>query len=80
MIIWDETLMMNKLCFEVFDKILRDIMRAKIKDNIERLFAEKVRVFRDDFRQILSIVKNGSRFDIVKTLINYFDYDNITQL
>lgn len=72
--------MMNKLCFEVFDKILRDIMRAKIKDNIERLFAEKVRVFRDDFRQILSIVKNGSRFDIVKTLINYFDYDNITQL
>lgn len=58
--------MMNKLCFEVFDKILRDIMRAKIKDNIERLFAEKVRVFRDDFRQILSIVKNGSRFDIVK--------------
>jgi len=33
---------MNKLCFEVFDKTLRDIMRAKNEDNIERPFGGKV--------------------------------------
>jgi len=62
--------MMNKLCFEAFDKTLRDIMRDKNEDNVTLWW---IVVLGGDFRQILSIVKKGSRFDIVKTSINYFD-------
>jgi len=29
LIIWDEAPMMNKLCFQAFDRTLRDIMRAR---------------------------------------------------
>ena len=50
LIIWDEAPMMNKLCFEAFDKILRVIMKAKNEDNVERPFGGKVVVLRGDFR------------------------------
>jgi len=36
LIIWDEALMMNKLCFQAFDRTLRDIMRATKEDNADK--------------------------------------------
>jgi len=57
--------MMNKLCFQDFDKTLRDIMRARNEDNANKPFG--------DFRQILPVVRKGSRYDIMNSSINYSD-------
>ena len=62
--IWDEAPMMNKFCFEAVDRTFRDIM------NIDKIFGGKVFVFGGDFRQILPVIKHGSRADIVQSSIN----------
>ena len=73
LIIWDEAPMMNKLCFQAFDRTLRDIMRATNQHNADKPFGGKVVVLGDDFRQILPVVRKGSRYDIVNSSINYSD-------
>jgi len=65
--------MMNRLRFEALDKNIRDAMRAESEENAHKPFGGKVIVLGGDFRQILPVVKNGSRYDIVKELINYFE-------
>jgi len=55
LIIWDKAPMMNKLCFEVFDKTLRDIICSNSEDNVERPFGGKFVVLASDFRQSLPI-------------------------
>lgn len=42
LIIWDETPMINRYCFEAFDRTLRDIMRSKNDDNVNRPFRGKL--------------------------------------
>jgi len=74
LIIWDEALMMNKLCFQAFDRTLRDIMRATNEDNADKPFGGKVVVLGGDFRQILPVVRKGSRYDIMNSSINYSDF------
>jgi len=71
LIIWDEAPMINTLCFEALDRTLRDIMRAESEENALKPFCGKVIVLGGDFRQILPVVKNGSRYDIVKATVNY---------
>jgi len=56
-IIWDETPMMNRMCFEAFDKTLRDVMRTINEGNSQQVFGGKVVVLGGDFRQILPVVK-----------------------
>jgi len=73
LIIWDEAPMMNKLCFQAFDRTLRDIMRAINEDNSDKPFGGKVVVFGGDFKQILPVVRKGSGYDIVNSSINYSD-------
>jgi len=41
--------MMNKLCFQAFDRTLRDIMRATNEDNAEKPFGGKAFVLGGDF-------------------------------
>jgi len=65
--------MMNKLCFQAFDRTLREIIRARNEDNADKPFGGKVVVLDGDFRQILPIVRKGSRYDIVNSSINYSD-------
>ena len=71
LIIWDEAPMMNRMCFEAFDRTLRDIMRNVDDANNEKPFGGKAFVLGGDFRQILPVIKKGSRFDIIKSAINY---------
>ena len=71
LIIWDEAPMMNRMCFEAFDRTLRDIMKNVDDTNNAKPFGGKVIVLGGDFRQILLIIKKGSRFDIIKAAINY---------
>jgi len=73
LIIRDETPMMNKLYFQAFDRTLRDIMRARNEDNVDKPFGGKVVVLGGYFRQILPVVRKRSRYDIVNSSINYSD-------
>lgn len=66
LIIWDEAPMMSKYCFQALDRTLCDIM----KTTDERLFGGKVVVFGGDFRQILPVIPQGNRADIVMASIN----------
>ncbi|KAK1407276.1 hypothetical protein QVD17_38890 [Tagetes erecta] len=66
LIIWDEAPMMHKHGFEALDKTLKDIMSIDDDVNNSKLpFGGKTIVFGGDFRQILPVVPNGSRQDIV---------------
>ena len=65
LIIWDEAPMINRLAFEAFDRTLRDITG----DN-DSVFGGKVVVFGGDFRQILPVIPNGSRQDVVHASLN----------
>jgi len=73
LIIWDEAPMINRLCFEAFDRTLRDIMKSQNEENSKKPFGGKVVVLGGDFRQILPVVKKGSRYEVVKSTINYSD-------
>jgi len=73
LIIWDEAPMMNRLCFEAFDKTLRDIMKVVDEKKSNKPFGGKVFVLGGDFRKILHVVNKGSRYDIVNESINFFE-------
>jgi hypothetical protein len=69
-IIWDECPMMHRHAFEALDRTLRDIMGAldpKLKDVP---FGNKIIVFGGDFRQILPVVRKGTRSEIVNAAFN----------
>ncbi|XP_022014851.1 uncharacterized protein LOC110914362 [Helianthus annuus] len=63
LIIWDEAPMNHKHAFEALDRTMKDIFKC------EMTFGGKVMVFGGDFRQILPVVPNGSRRDIVNASI-----------
>jgi len=70
LIIWDEAPMMHKHGFEALDKTLKDILSFDDPDNSKTLFGGKVVVFGGDFRQILPVVQNGSRHDVVNASLS----------
>jgi hypothetical protein len=60
LIIWDEVTIMKRQGIEVLDNSLRDIM-----DRPNLPFGGKTVVFGGDFRQVLPVVRRGSRAQIV---------------
>lgn len=68
LIIWDEAPMTSKYCFEALDRTLRDIMSDSPYGDSP--FGGKVIIFGGDFRQILPVIPNGTRSDIVNATIN----------
>ncbi|CAA0825480.1 PIF1 helicase [Striga hermonthica] len=73
LIIWDETPMMHKHCFEVVQTLLQAIMGAVDPSNSNKPFGGKSVVFGGDFQQILPVILKGSRQDIVNATINSSD-------
>ena len=69
LIIWDEAPMANKLCFEALDRTLRDILRHKNENNIEKPFGGMTVVLGGDFHQILPVLPKGRRHNIVSASI-----------
>ncbi|KAF5764692.1 putative DNA helicase [Helianthus annuus] len=65
LIIWDEAPMVHKHAFEALDRTLKDVLSVSDSRNSELPFGGKTIVIGGDFRQILSVVQNGSRQDIV---------------
>ncbi|XP_058784184.1 uncharacterized protein LOC131658953 [Vicia villosa] len=68
LIIWDEAPMAHKYCFETLDRTLKDVMSNY--SNSDSVFGGKVVIFGGDFCQILPVVPEGSRSDIVHSTIN----------
>jgi ATP-dependent DNA helicase PIF1 len=67
--IWDEAPMMNRFCFEAFDRTMRDLMRLVDEENLNKPFGGKVVILGGDFRQILPVIRKGSRRDIMRATI-----------
>ena len=65
-IIWDEASMIPLKAFELADREVRDCCN---KDNLS--FAGKIVILGGDFRQILPIVKNGLKNDILGECIKF---------
>ena len=70
LIIWDEAPMTHMHCYEAFDRTLRDICRLDINAPSEQVFGGKVVLFGGDFRQILPVITNGTRHDVVHAAIS----------
>ncbi|KAM0064559.1 putative DNA helicase [Helianthus debilis subsp. tardiflorus] len=70
LIIWDEAPMVHKHGFEALDRTLKDILASDTTNNSELPFGGIVIVFGGDFRQILPVVPNGSRHDIVNASLS----------
>nr|GEY26191.1 ATP-dependent DNA helicase PIF1-like [Tanacetum cinerariifolium] len=66
----DEAPMINMHCYEAFDRILRDICRTDPSVASDKVFGGKVVLFGGDFRQILLVITNGGRQDVVNATIN----------
>ncbi|KAL6196751.1 hypothetical protein ACLB2K_032365 [Fragaria x ananassa] len=76
-IIWDEAPMMNRFAFEALDQTFRDIT------SLELPFGGKVMIFGGDFRQVLPVVRKGTRSQMVQSsLVNatFWRYVKILRL
>jgi hypothetical protein len=70
LILWDECPMMHRHAFEALDRTLRSIM-GNINPKFRNIpFGNKIIVFGGDFRQILPVVKKGTRGAIVNASFN----------
>nr|GFA01494.1 ATP-dependent DNA helicase PIF1-like [Tanacetum cinerariifolium] len=57
--------MITRLAYEALDRTLRDICTDTYASNSDKVFDGKVVVFGGDFRQILHVIPNGCRQDVV---------------
>ncbi|XP_022041030.1 uncharacterized protein LOC110943601 [Helianthus annuus] len=65
LIIWDEAPMVHKHAFEALDRTMHDIFNISNSSRFDVLFGGKIIVFGGDFRQILPVIPNGGRQEIV---------------
>jgi ATP-dependent DNA helicase PIF1 len=65
LIIWDEAPITHSHCFEALDRTMRDILSEKKPSNAMLPFGGKPVVLGGDFRQILPVVRKGSRSAVV---------------
>lgn len=69
LIIWDEAPMTNRYAFEALDRTLRDIMKEVDPEFKNIPFGNKIILFGGDFRQILPVIKNGTKNQIINASI-----------
>uniref|UniRef100_A0A2N9INS4 ATP-dependent DNA helicase n=1 Tax=Fagus sylvatica TaxID=28930 RepID=A0A2N9INS4_FAGSY len=62
-VVWDEAPMVNRRAVEAFDRTLKDIME------VDSPFGGKVVIFGGDFRQVLPVVPNGTRSEMIDACI-----------
>ncbi|XP_055961830.1 uncharacterized protein LOC126681473 [Mercurialis annua] len=78
LIIWDEAPMNHRHCFETVDRSMRDILSSSSDDKRDLPFGGKTMLLGGDFRQILPVVPQGMKEDILDASItrsyvwNYF--------
>ncbi|KAK9061893.1 hypothetical protein SSX86_019077 [Deinandra increscens subsp. villosa] len=70
LIIWDEAPLQERNVFEAVDRTFKDVCRTDSGVAVNRVFGGKVVVLGGDFRQILPVLPNGNRSDLVESVIN----------
>ncbi|XP_022041325.1 uncharacterized protein LOC110943902 [Helianthus annuus] len=70
LIIWDEAPMVHKHAFDALDRTMNDIFNIETSNRSNIRFGGKVIVLGGDFRQILPVVPNGGRQEIVNASIS----------
>ncbi|CAN1249082.1 ATP-dependent DNA helicase pif1 [Linum perenne] len=81
LIIWDEAPMAHKFCMEALDRTLRDLLQVHPTDSEERPFGGVSVVFGGDFRQILPVIKKGTRSEIISaSLKKSYLWEHLTHL
>ncbi|GJY22279.1 putative DNA helicase [Tanacetum coccineum] len=73
LIIWDEAPLQHQHAFEAVDHTFRDICKDHVCCGHNKVFGGKVVVLGGDFRQILLVITNGTRFDVVTSAVNKSD-------
>lgn len=68
-IVWDEASMISRDVLETVDRSFRDIMKKKDQRLSQVPFGGKLIVFGGDFRQVLPIVPNGSKNEIIEASV-----------
>ena len=69
LIIWDEVLMTNRQCFEALDRSLKDIISETDPKASNMPFGGKVVVLGGDPKQILPVIENASKTQIINASI-----------
>lgn len=69
LIIWDEAPMQHRYAFECLDRSLRDLMKSVDRKRFDMPFGGITVLLGGDFRQILPVIRYGSRADIVSASI-----------
>ena len=77
LVIWDKVPMIHKHGFEALDRTMKDVFKSDSSMNSEMPFGGKVMVLGGDFRQILPIVPNGSRQEIINASISVVYLENM---
>lgn len=81
LVIWDEALMTNKQCFEALDRSLRDIMSQVNNEAANRPFGGKVVVLSGDPKQILPVIENGSKSQIISaSIVRSYLWNHVTKI
>jgi hypothetical protein len=81
LIIWDEALMTNRLCFEALDRSLRDVLSIDDPTLADLPFGGIVVVLGGDLRQILPVIEGGTRQQVVAaTVTNSVLWHSVTVL
>ncbi|CAH9089859.1 unnamed protein product, partial [Cuscuta europaea] len=62
--------MLHRFCFEALDRSMRDIMQFHKPNRCALQYGGKTMVFGGDFRQMLPVIPQGSRQDVVNATIN----------
>ncbi|WOH12888.1 hypothetical protein DCAR_0832397 [Daucus carota subsp. sativus] len=62
--------MAHKYCFEALDRSLRDILKDKYEDSINKPFGGLTVVCGGDFRQILPVIPKSTKADIIDASLN----------
>ncbi|XP_024961720.1 uncharacterized protein LOC112502121 [Cynara cardunculus var. scolymus] len=66
----DEAPMVHKHAFEALDRSMNDIFNTQRNGDSHMLFGGKVIVFGGDFRQIMSVIPNAGRQDIINASLS----------
>jgi hypothetical protein len=81
LIIWDEALMTNRQCLEALDRSLRDILSEKQPNAKDIPFGGKVVVLGGDPRQILPVIENASKSQIISaSLVRSYLWGHVNKL
>ncbi|GMY21310.1 ATP-dependent DNA helicase PIF1-like [Fagus crenata] len=62
-VVWDEAPMVNRRAVETFNRTLKNIMK------VDSPFGENVVIFGKDFRQVLHVIPNGTRSEMIDACI-----------